>query len=52
MNVEQSPRDQHTTDVLLQRAALSYAAAKLAETGEHGTKDALTLLRQIAEGLK
>ncbi len=38
-------------DVNLQRAALMYACAKLAETGEHGTTDALTLLRQIAEGL-
>ncbi len=45
-------RDHHAADVLLQRAALAYAAAKLAETGEHGTMDALVLLRQIAEGLE
>lgn len=36
----------------LERAALSYAAAKLAETGEHGTTDALTLLRQISDGIE
>ncbi len=46
------PAVQHVADVYLQRAALAFAAAKIAETGEHGTKDALTLLRQIAEGLE
>lgn len=39
-------------DVELRRAALRYAAAKIAETGEHGTKDALTLLSQIAEDVR
>lgn len=38
-------------NVELQRAALAYAAAKLAETGESGVMNAITLLNQISEGV-